>query len=511
MSSRYDTVVVGGGHNGLVAAAYLARAGLRTVVFEAREQVGGAAVTEQPFGPGYNVTTLSYVVGLLPQSLVHDLSLVRHGYHVYAQGPYFAPHSDGRYLAWPSDRPARHEQIAKFSDKDAIAVDRWDAWLDDLAAVLGPLLDSIPPRLGSRRPADLIAQARLLRRLRRIDTRRAVEVTRLFTLSISDLLEDFFESEAVKALLSVSGVIGTWAGPRSAGTAYVMAHHHIGDLGDGKAGVWGFPRGGMGAVTQAMAAAARSFGVEIRTSTSVSRITTSGDAVTGVVLDTGEVVSAATVVTTTHPALTFLRLVDRSALPPDFVADIERWRSRSGVVKVNLAVDRLPEFTAKPGFDPDVHGGTIVLAESLDEVEGSFQDAVSGRSSRRPFADTASRPSSTTPWRHTVTTSCRCSPSGCLTSGQRRRTAPRSRRTPTPWSGGSRRWRPASPAPCCTGRSSAHGTWRRSTAWSEATSSTASCRGPSCSTRDPPPATRTCGHPSAACTKPGRPPTAGAG
>jgi len=387
VSSRYDTVVVGGGHNGLVAAAYLARAGLRTVVFEAREQVGGAAVTEQPFGPGYNVTTLSYVVSLLPQSLVHDLSLVRHGYHVYAQGPYFAPHSDGRYLAWPSDRPARHEQIAKFSDKDAIAVDRWDAWLDDLAAVLGPLLDSIPPRLGSRRPADLIAQARLLRRLRRIDTRRAVEVTRLFTLSISDLLEDFFESEAVKALLSVSGVIGTWAGPRSAGTAYVMAHHHIGDLGDGKAGVWGFPRGGMGAVTQAMAAAARSFGVEIRTSTSVSRITTSGDAVTGVVLDTGEVVSAATVVTTTHPALTFLRLVDRSALPPDFVADIERWRSRSGVVKVNLAVDRLPEFTAKPGFDPDVHGGTIVLAESLDEVEGSFQDAVSGRSSRRPFAD----------------------------------------------------------------------------------------------------------------------------
>ena len=387
MSRRYDAIVVGGGHNGLVAAAYLARAGLRTVVLESRGQVGGAAVTEQPFGPDYQVTTLSYVVSLLPPSIVGDLALARHGYHVYAQGPYFAPHSDGRYLAMPSDRFARQEQIAKFSDKDASAVDRWDAWLDDLAGVLGPLLDSVPPRLGSRRPADLLAQAQLLRRLRGIDTRRAVEVTRLFTLSIADLLEEFFESEAVKGLLSVSGVIGTWAGPRSAGTAYVMAHHHIGDLGDGKVGAWGFPRGGMGVVTQAMAAAARSFGAEIRTAAPVARITTSAGAVTGVVLDTGEEISAATVLATTHPVLTFLRLLERAALPPDFVADIERWRSRSGVVKVNLAVDRLPEFTAKPGFDPDVHGGTIVLAESLEEVERGFQDEVSGQSSSRPFAD----------------------------------------------------------------------------------------------------------------------------
>jgi phytoene dehydrogenase-like protein len=385
--SSYDVIVVGGGHNGLVAAAYLARAGLRTVVCEAREVVGGAAVTEHPFGPDYAVTTLSYVVSLLPPTLVADLRLDRHGYHVYPQGPYFAPYPDGRYLQLPDDVGRRREQIAKFSDKDAVAIDAWDAWMADLARVLGPLLGDIPPRLGSRRPADLLGQLKLLRRLKGLDVRRSVEATRLFTMSISDLLDEFFTSDEVKGLLSVSGIIGAWAGPRSAGTAYVMAHHHIGDLGDGRTGAWGFPRGGMGGVTQAMASAARSFGAELRTSSGVAQIRTAGGVATGVVLASGEELTAPVVVTTTHPAISFLRLVDRAALPPDFVSDIERWRSRSGVVKVNLAVDRLPDFASKPGFDPEVHGGTIVLADSADELEDAFQDAVGGRASARPMAD----------------------------------------------------------------------------------------------------------------------------
>ncbi len=389
MTGQYDAIVIGGGHNGLVAAAYLAREGLRTVVVESRPVVGGAAVTEQPFGPDYNITSLSYVVSLLPPSLVRDLDLVRHGYHVYPQGPYFAPHADGRYLLLPTDRRRRHEQIAKFSASDADAIDRWDAWLDDLAALLGPLLSQIPPRLGSRRPADLLDQARLLGRLRGLDTRRTVEATRLFTMSMADLLDDYFVSPAVKGVLSVSGVIGTWAGPRSPGTAYVMAHHHVGDLGDGAVGAWGFPRGGMGGVSAALAAAARSFGVQIRTSAPVARINTQDGTVTGVVLEDGDELSAATVVTTAHPAISFLRLLDRRDLPADFVGDIERWKTRSGVVKVNLAVDRLPEFSGKPGFDPQVHGGTIVLAESLEEIETSFQEAVGGRASARPFADIA--------------------------------------------------------------------------------------------------------------------------
>jgi phytoene dehydrogenase-like protein len=384
---RYDAIVVGGGHNGLVAAAYLARDGLRTLVCEAREVVGGAAGTERPFGPDYRVTSLSYVVSLLPPAIVRDLDLARHGYEVYPQGPYFAPHARGTYLEFASDPARRRAEIAKFSARDADALERWDAWMGKLAAVLGPLLSTVPPRLGSRRPADLGEQARLAWRLRGLDTRGVADVTRLFTLSIADLLEEFFESPELQAVLAVSGVIGTWAGPRAPGTAYVMAHHHIGDIGDGHLGGWGFPKGGMGGVTQAMAAAAGALGAEIRTSAPVRRITTRGGRATGVVLEGGEELAADLVVAATHPRITFLEHVDRAELPEEFVGDIERWKTRSGTVKVNLAVDRLPEFVARPGFDPQVHGGTIVLAESLDDMEAAFQDAAAGRPSALPFAD----------------------------------------------------------------------------------------------------------------------------
>ena len=384
---RYDAIVVGGGHNGLVAAAYLARDGLRTLVCEAREVVGGAAVTERPFGPDYQVTSLSYVVSLLPPAIVRDLDLARHGYEVYPQGPYFAPHARGTYLELAGDPARRRAEIAKFSARDADALERWDAWMGKLAGVLGPLLSTVPPRLGSRRPVDLAEQARLAWRLRGLDTRGVADVTRLFTLSIADLLEEFFESPELQAVLAVSGVIGTWAGPRAPGTAYVMAHHHIGDIGDGHLGSWGFPRGGMGGVTQAMAAAASALGAEIRTSAPVRRITTRDGRATGVVLDGGEELAADLVVAATHPRITFLEHVERAELPEEFVADIERWKTRSGTVKVNLAVDRLPEFAARPGFDPQIHGGTIVLAESLDDLEAAFQDAAAGRPSALPFAD----------------------------------------------------------------------------------------------------------------------------
>jgi phytoene dehydrogenase-like protein len=386
MTAARDVVIIGGGHNGLVAAAYLARNGLDTLVCERRDVVGGAAVSEHPFGPGYTVTSLSYVVSLLPPSLVRDLGLASHGYHVYPQGPYFAPRADGRALRLPHDPAARRNEIAAFSAGDAAAYDSYEAYLEGMAAILGPLLEEIPPRLGSRRPQDLWRQGLLLRHLRRLDTRTAVDATRLLTGSIADLIDRYFTSDAVRGLLSVSGVIGTWAGPRSAGTAYVTLHHHIGGV-DGQAGAWGFPRGGMGGVTAALAAAARSFGAEIRTGAEVAGIRTSGGRVTGVTLASGEEVDAGTVVTTAHPQISFLRLLDPAVLPPDFVADIRAWQTRSGTVKINLALDRLPAFTSHPGFDPQVHGGTIVLAESLDHVENAFQDAASGRPSALPFAD----------------------------------------------------------------------------------------------------------------------------
>src|SRR6516162_4631043 len=381
-----DVVIVGGGHNGLVAAAYLAKNGFDTLVCERRDVVGGAAVSEHPFGPDYTVTSLSYVVSLLPPGLVRDLGLTSFGYYVYPQGPYFAPRADGRALRLPYDPVARREEIAKFSASDAAAYDSYEHYLSVMAAVLGPLLNEIPPRLGSRRPQDLFRQSLLLRHLRKIDTRTAVDVTRLLTGSIADLLDRYFTSDAVRGLLSVSGVIGTWAGPKSSGTGYVMLHHHIGGI-DGQAGAWGFPRGGMGGVTTALAAAARSFGAEIRTDAEVARIRTSGGRATGVTLASGEEVDAGTVVTTAHPQISFLRLLDPAVLPPDFVAEIKAWHTRSGTVKINLALDRLPEFPSHPGFDPQVHGGTIVLAESLDDLETAFQEAASGRPSALPFAD----------------------------------------------------------------------------------------------------------------------------
>jgi phytoene dehydrogenase-like protein len=387
VSNAYDVIVVGGGHNGLVAAGYLAKKGLRTVVLEKRPVVGGASVSEHPFGPDYTVTSLSYVVSLLPPALVRDLELERHGYHVYPQGPYFAPRRDGQYLQLPSDPARRREQIQKFSSKDADAIEVWDRKLDEIGKVLGPLLEDIPPKVGSRKPADLARQALLLRKLRAVDERKAVDITRLLTSSIADLVEDHFESDAMKGVLSVSGVIGTWAGPRSPGTAYVMLHHHVGDLGDGQTGAWGFPRGGMGGVANALASAARSFGAEIRTDAGVAQISTTRGAATGVVLESGEVLTASTVITTAHPQISFLKLLDRRDLPSDFVEEIETWKTRSGTVKVNLAVDRLPEFSAKPGFDPEVHGGTIVLAESMDDIENAFQEAVTGQPATLPFAD----------------------------------------------------------------------------------------------------------------------------
>ncbi len=382
-----DVVVVGGGHNGLVAAGLLAKRGARVTVLERRDTVGGAAVSEQPWGPDYTVTALSYVVSLMPPTILRELELARHGYRIHPQGPYFAPRPDGPALQLPDDPARRRASISRFSARDADAFDEWEHWLGSVAGLLEPLLTRTPPKLGSHRLGDLRDQIGLGWSARRWNSRAVADITRLFTMSIADVVEDRFESDAMRGVLSVSGVIGTWAGPRAAGTAYVMAHHKVGDLGDGALGAWGFPEGGMGAVTRVLADAARSFGATIRTGVGVARIRVSNGRVVGVVTEAGEELAATVVIAATHPQITFLQQLDPTDLPDDFVTDIERWKSRSGTVKINLALDRLPQFRGVDGFDPEVHGGTIVLAPSLEHVEQAFQDAVAGRVAAAPFAD----------------------------------------------------------------------------------------------------------------------------
>jgi len=391
MTNTYDALVIGGGHNGLVSAAYLARSGAKTLVVESRGTLGGAATTESPWedAPHLRVTRLSYVMSLMPPTIIKDLELERHGYKVHPMGPYYQAFPEGGSLTIFDDDPARtHEQIAKWSKKDADTWPKWNAWLEGIADVMGPLLTQVPPNIGSRRPSDLLDLAKLGWSQRGMTTRMMGDVTRLLTMSISDLLDDWFESPQIKGALAVNGVIGTWAGPCEPGTAYVMAHHSIGDVGDGQLGSWGYPEGGMGGVSAAIAKSARSFGAEIRTNARVSKMLVRNGRIDGAVLENGDEIHAPLVVTTLHPKTAFLDQLSADELPADFVADIEHYKTRSGVVKINLALGELPNFTADPSNgQAEHHTGSVEMAPSVEFIETAFQDARTGKPALLPFSD----------------------------------------------------------------------------------------------------------------------------
>jgi phytoene dehydrogenase-like protein len=403
VTRRYDAVVVGGGHNGLTAAAYLARGGLSVLVLERRHLVGGAAVTEEVF-PGFRFSVASYVVSLLRPEIIRELNLPRHGLEVLPFDGTFTPLPDGDYLWMTEDLGRTYHEIRRFSVNDAEAYLEFGQLITEIVRFIKPVLDVSPPDPGSLHLRQWLPLAPLARAFRALPTDLQAAFIQLMTMGAADFLEQWFEHDALIATMASWGIIGTFLGVRSPGTAYVMLHHYMGEV-DGAFGAWGIPRGGTGAVSEAIASAAHSNGVEIRTEAPVARINVRAGVATGVTLESGEEIDAGMVLSNADARRTYLGLLEAGVLPSEFENAVSQYRYRGSSGKVNLAVDGLPNFTSVPG--PGEHlRGAIGFAASVDELEEAFDDAKQGRFSRRPFIDmmipTLVDPSMAPPGKHVI-------------------------------------------------------------------------------------------------------------
>jgi phytoene dehydrogenase-like protein len=383
----YDAIVVGGGHNGLTCAAYLARAGLSVCVLERREVLGGACVTEEVW-PGHRVSRASYVVSMLQPKVVADLRLREFGYEAIPLDPAFGTFApDGRPIFFFNDDAATRESIAPHSTRDAAAYPEFEALLARMAEFLRPLMLRPPPALGSRRPGDLLSLLREAGRAAGLRRRELHELFRVMTMSVGDLLDEWFESDAIKGALASTGVVGVWAGPRTPGTAYNLLHHALGEL-DGVSGLWGHVRGGMGGISQALARSAESAGATIRTGAAVRSIDVSGGRATGVTLESGEQLHAPLVASGAHPRTTVLDMVGGEHFPDEVVQDMRRYRSRGGSVKINCILSEPPRYERVPAEDAERLLRTgIALCPSVDYLERAWQDAVRGRPAEGPYVE----------------------------------------------------------------------------------------------------------------------------
>ena len=398
----YDAVIVGGGHNGLVAAAYLARAGLKVVVLERRHVLGGAAVTEEVF-PGFRFSVASYVVSLLRPEIVRELALPEHGLEILPLDGTFTPLDDD-YLWRVNDHGRTVRELRRWSASDAEAYEEYSRLMVEMARFIKPILSMAPPDTGRLDPREWLPVARLARSFNGLSLEQRAVFIQLMTMSAADFLDQWFETDPLKATMSASGIIGTFQGIRSPGTAYVLLHHYMGEI-DGVLRAWGIPRGGTGAVSEAIASAARSFGAEIRTETAVEHFLTRGDEVTGAVTSAGDEVTGRVTLSSLDPQQTFVRLLPSGLLDGSFLEEVARYRYRGSSGKVNLALDGLPDFTCLSG-EGDHLRGAISFSPSIDYMERAYDDAKSGRFSRRPYIDmiipTLVDPSMAPPGKHVM-------------------------------------------------------------------------------------------------------------
>ncbi len=384
MTQKYDVIVIGGGHNGLVNAAYLARAGKRVLVLERRHVLGGAAVTEEVF-PGFKFSVCSYVVSLLRPEIIRELDLPRHGLEILPLDGTFTPMPNGDHLWRVNDHAKTRREIARHSKLDAEAYDEYGKAMIEMAHFVKPVMNMTPPDPASLNPRGLLDLLGMGRRFQKLSPDDKYNQVQLMTMSAVDFLDQWFETDVLKATMSASGIIGTFLGVRSPGTAYVLLHHYMGEI-DGAFRSWGLSRGGTGAISNAIADAAREAGAEIRVEAPIASIMLKNGQAKGVVLENGDEIYADTISSSVDPRLTFMKMVGEEHLPTDFVDDIKRYKFRGSSGKVNMALDGLPDFKCMPGAGPHLRGA-VSISPSVEYMERAYDDAKYGRYSRRPYID----------------------------------------------------------------------------------------------------------------------------
>jgi phytoene dehydrogenase-like protein len=417
---RYDAIVIGGGHNGLVSAAYLARAGLKTVVLERRHVLGGAAVTEEIF-PGFRFSVFSYVVSLLRPEIIRELDLPAHGLDILPLDGTFTPVPKGMgrkppkdgngnaigtgdYLWRVNDHGRTVRELRRWSLMDAEAYEEYGPLMVDMARFIKPILAIVPPDPASIDPRPLLPLGGLLRAFQKLTERQQAVFVQLMTMSAYDFLDQWFETDPLKATMAASGIIGTFQGVRSPGTAYVLLHHYMGEI-DGAFRAWGIPKGGTGGISNAIASAARANGAEIRTEAPVARIRVGGGQANGVVLESGEELEATSIVSSVDVRRTFIDLMEPGSIDDKFEHEVRRFKFRGSSGKVNMALDALPSFTALPGEGEHLRGA-ISISPSVDDMERAYDDAKYGRFSAKPYIDivipTLVDPSMAPPGKHVM-------------------------------------------------------------------------------------------------------------